>query len=156
MIEFVIARRGAPCHLAVLLAIFCLFAGAQAQAQMSSPHVVGTDRGGLIAERVREIARLQARRQPIEIRGRLCYSTCTMFLGARNVCISPATSFGFHGPSSYGTPLPKRQFEHWSRVMAAYYSEPLRDWFMARARHTIHQPYRISGAELIRMGYRAC
>ena len=30
----------------------------------------------------------------------VCKSSCTMFLGMENVCVSPTAFFGFHGPSS--------------------------------------------------------
>jgi hypothetical protein len=30
----------------------------------------------------------------------VCKSSCTMFLGASNVCVAEVASFGFHGPSS--------------------------------------------------------
>lgn len=117
--------------------------------------VVRADRGGLLGQRSAEIRQLQASGQRVELRG-TCYSACTMYLGLPNVCIDPAADFGFHGPSAHGAPLPPAQFEHWSQVMAAGYRGGLRDWYMQTARYTISGFFRLSGAELIRMGYPRC
>ena len=118
--------------------------------------VVGNDRGGYVAQRAQEIRDLDTRNTRIEIRGAICYSSCTMYLGARDVCVTPTTRFGFHGPSRFGRPLPQSQFEHFSNVMARHYTPPLRSWFMSEARYSITTPTEISGAELIRIGYRSC
>ncbi|MGZ9809151.1 hypothetical protein ACXN5S_01680 [Pseudoroseicyclus sp. H15] len=120
------------------------------------PLVVGNDRGGLVDTRARFVRQLMASGQRVEIRGNICYSACTLYLGASDVCVSPSTSFGFHGPSSYGAPLPPQMFEHWSNVMAQFYREPLRSWFMQDARYLRISMRHISGQELIRMGYRSC
>lgn len=117
--------------------------------------VVRTDRGGLLAQRSAEIRQLHASGQRVELRG-TCYSACTMYLGLPNVCIDPAADFGFHGPSAHGAPLPPPQFEHWSQVMAGGYRAELRDWYMQTARYRISGFFRLSGAELIRMGYLRC
>lgn len=136
---------------AIMSAVAVPYADASAE-----PLIVGNDRGGYLAERVEAIDRIRALRQRVEIRGRVCHSACTMYLGAGNICLSPDTRFGFHGPSSHGTPIEKPRFEHWSRVMASYYSRPLRDWFMSKARHKIRGLHVVSGRELIRLGYPSC
>jgi hypothetical protein len=125
-------------------------------AEQSEALVVGNDRGGPVAQRADEIARLRAYRIRVEIRGNICYSACTMYLGAGDVCVSPSTSFGFHGPSAWGQPLDPDQFEHWSRVMARFYNEPLRQWFMSDARYRQANLYRVSGSEIINLGYASC
>ncbi|NDV02794.1 hypothetical protein [Pseudoroseicyclus tamaricis] len=150
--------------LAVATVKLCLALGAafsisanEATAQVSYPPlVVGDDLGGLVDTRARFVRQLKQSGQRVEIRGNICYSACTLYLGASNVCISPATTFGFHGPSSYGLPLSPERFEHWSNVMAEFYREPLRSWFMSDARHLRIAMRRISGEQLIRMGYRSC
>ena len=126
----------------------------QAVAQQSL--IIGDDRGGLVGQRAQEVNVLKQIGQRVEIRGNICYSTCTMYLGASNVCISPTTTFGFHGPSRSGRPLPADQFERWSRLMASYYNGPLQQWFMQEGRHTISDVYRLSGSQLIQLGYRTC
>jgi hypothetical protein len=118
--------------------------------------IIGNDRGGLVGERAQVVDSLRASGQRIEIRGTLCYSACTMYLGAGDVCVSPQTTFGFHGPSRNGTPLSPDRFEHWSLVMARYYNEPLRQWFMAEGRYAQQDVYRLSGQQLIDLGYAQC
>ncbi len=121
-----------------------------------SPFIVSNDRGGLLESRLRELAQLRATRTPIEIRGDICYSTCTMYLGMPDVCIARTTRFGFHGPSSYGMSLSPVRFENASRMIAAHYPEPLRAWYLNEGRYRINRPYFVSGTTLIQMGIPAC
>lgn len=125
-------------------------------AQQAGVVVVANDRGGYVGRRAMEIEAIRAVGHRVEIRGSVCYSSCTMYLGAGDVCVSPGTQFGFHGPSDNGRPLPQDRFEHWSQVMARFYSEPLRSWFMTEARFERTGLFYLSGSDLIRMGYRAC
>jgi hypothetical protein len=118
--------------------------------------VVGNDRGGLIGERARTLEWINASRAQVEIRGGICYSACTMYLGAENVCISPATVFGFHGPSRRGRALPASEFEHWSKVMAHYYPDGLRQWFLQTARYSGSSVMQVNGSDLIKAGYASC
>ena len=140
----------------IALLLVLTFGAVQSAAERSEIMIVLNDRGGYVGARALEIAQLNARETKVELRGRVCYSSCTMYLGADNLCISPQTTFGFHGPSRNGSSLPGRQFDHWSRVMAQHYAPPLRDWFMREARHRISGYYSISGDQLISMGYPAC
>ncbi|WP_112310226.1 hypothetical protein [Pseudogemmobacter bohemicus] len=117
--------------------------------------VVRSDPGGLIGVRNREVQRLRASGDRVELRG-TCNSACTMYLGLDNICIDRRASFGFHGPSSYGKPLPVPEFERWSQIMAQSYREPLKSWFLETARHNISGQIRLSGTELIRLGYPEC
>ncbi|WP_051357899.1 hypothetical protein [Leisingera caerulea] len=134
---------------------FILFSfAAQAAAE---PHVVHSDRGGSLAARLEEISRIKAAGEPVEIRGRVCFSTCTMFLGVPGTCVSPKTIFGFHGPSRGGRRLSRKNFDYFSRVMASYYPGRLADWFLKSGRFRIHGVYKIQGSELIRQGLaKAC
>lgn len=140
----------------VVLVALTGMTGTSAISQSVPVQVIQNDRGGYIGARAIEIAEINRRSARIELRGRICYSSCTMYLGAENLCVSPETTFGFHGPSQQGAPLAPRQFEHWSDVMARHYKAPLRDWFMREARHRITGYYRVTGATLIAMGYPAC
>lgn len=117
--------------------------------------VVRSDPGGLIGIRDREVQRLRASGDRVELRG-TCNSACTMYLGLDNICIDRRASLGFHGPSSYGKPLPAAEFERWSQIMARNYREPLKSWFLDTARYDITGQKRLSGAELIRLGYPEC
>lgn len=122
----------------------------------SSSYVVGSDRGGYLHERLQELDALKRSGTRVEIRGKVCYSTCTMFLGLPNTCVDPDTVFGFHGPSRNGKRLDKKDFEYFSRVIADYYPQPLREWFMKEGRNRISGIHRIKGREIIRMGVPAC
>ncbi|SFR44641.1 hypothetical protein SAMN04488005_2054 [Yoonia tamlensis] len=133
-----------------------LLIGSAAMAQEAGTLIIQNDRGGAIGARLIAIAQANSSRTRIELRGRICYSSCTLYLGADDICVSPDTVFGFHGPSRNGRPLPDAEFEHWSQIMAAQYRAPLRDWFLKTARHRITGYYRLTGAQLVAMGYAPC
>ncbi len=117
------------------------------------PLVVTNDPGGIVAVRAARIAALGDRE--VRIEGR-CESACTMYLGAANVCVTRDARLFFHGPSHFGLPLPERDFDWWSRVIASHYPPPIADWFMQTARHRILGGYTLTGAEVIRHGVREC
>jgi hypothetical protein len=119
-------------------------------------YVVGSDRGGYLHDRLIELNNLQKNGVRVEIRGRVCYSTCTMFLGLPGACVDPSTTFGFHGPSRSGRRLAQKDFDYFSRVMADHYPKPLKDWFMAEGRNRLSGIYKIKGSEIIRMGVKSC
>lgn len=112
-----------------------------ANAQQS--YVIGNDRGGYLHDRLIEISNLKNNNIKVEIRGRVCYSTCTMFLGVPGACVDPNTTFGFHGPSRSGRRLAQQDFDYFSRVMANYYPQPLQEWFMAEGRNRISGVYKV-------------
>ncbi len=120
--------------------------------------IIRDDRGGSVVARTRAIRELKASGRPVEIRGSFCLSACTLYLALPQACTEPGTVFGFHGPSSrlYGIALRPESFERWSEEMAGYYPEPVRSWFLQTARQRIVGFFRISGAELIKMGIRRC
>lgn len=125
-----------------------------ATAQQS--YVVGSDRGGYLHDRLVELNNLERNNVRVEIRGRVCYSTCTMFLGLPGACVDPETTFGFHGPSRSGRRLAQKDFDYFSRVMADYYPKPLKEWFMAEGRNRISGVYKVKGSKIIEMGVPAC
>lgn len=125
-------------------------------ATAQQPYVVGNDRGGYLHDRLIELSNLERNKVQVEIRGRVCYSTCTMFLGLPGTCVNPDTVFGFHGPSSSGRRLAKQEFDYFSRVMAEYYPLPLKNWFMAEGRNRISGVYKVKGSQIIAMGIPAC
>lgn len=139
----------------ISLGCFAAITGA-AQAQQSDVYVVGNDRGGLLLDRIENIRQLRATGQQIQIQGNICYSTCTMYLGLPQTCISPETTFGFHGPSSYGRALDADTFRRASSLIARHYPAPLREWYMREGRHEIRMLYRFTGSEIIKMGVRQC
>lgn len=117
---------------------------------------IGNDRGGVIRHRVAEIEDIRKSGLRVAITGSVCLSSCTMYLGVAGTCVSPRTTFGFHGPSRSGRPLTQKQFEHWSRVMASFYPEPIQSWYLGTARNRIQGYYKLTGRDLIRMGVPAC
>ena len=141
-----------------VLIVFLLAGIGQARAKDTSPdvYVVNNDRGGSIRDRLIELRNLRASGQRVEIRGEICFSTCTMLLGLPQTCISPNTTFGFHGPSKSGKQLKPDRFEYFSRVISQYYPVPLQTWYMSTGRNRISRMYRIKGTEIVRMGVRAC
>ena len=121
----------------------------------SKTMVVTSDRGGYLTQRSDQISRLRAAGDRVELRG-TCLSACTMYLSLPNVCVAPTAIFGFHGPSLNGVPLPPRDFDYWSEVMASNYNPPLRSWFMKKARYNTSGYYQVTGEQLIRLGYPTC
>ena len=117
---------------------------------------VKNDRGGSLRDRIYEIQQIRQTGQKVRVTGRICYSTCTMFLGLPQTCVSPDTVFGFHGPSSYGNALDPDVFERASALIVQHYPEPLRDWYWNTARHSLRGLYRINGQDMIRLGVAAC
>ena len=146
----------------MLIAMTPLLAPTMASAQDSSATsssavmIVGNDQGGLVSRRAEEISRILSQGTHVEIRGQVCNSACTMYLGMPDTCVMPQTSFGFHGPSHYGRRLSDRDFEYWSQVIAAHYPDPLRNWYLTEGRTRISDYFRISGTELIRLGVQQC
>ncbi|MDA5093082.1 hypothetical protein O2N63_03185 [Aliiroseovarius sp. KMU-50] len=118
--------------------------------------VIGNDYGGSVRERHNEIQRINALGQRVEIRGQICLSSCTMFLGAKNVCVSSRTTFGFHGPHRFGSRLSPEEFDQWSKVIAAYYPASVKSWYLQKARHQIYKIARLKGSELVRLGVTKC
>ncbi len=152
------SARGAVRNFTVLLAVAALISAAAAPSRVEAqqPFVVGSDRGGYLHDRLAELENLERNGIQVEIRGRVCYSTCTMFLGLPGTCVDPDTTFGFHGPSRGGRRLAPEDFDYFSKVMADYYPEPLKSWFMTTARNRINGVHKVKGRELIRLGVPAC
>lgn len=149
---------------AAVLALSAAVAGAQGRVSavaplhgsLPGPLVVRNDRGGRIAPRAAEVAALRASGRAVEIRGEVCLSSCTLYLALPQVCVDPRTTFGFHGPSHHGRKLSDRDFAYWSELIAAHYPKALAAWYLREGRNTISGYHRIKGAELIRLGLRAC
>ena len=150
-------NRGAVL-LAVLFTLMLIEAsGANAfDKHQDDPVLVLNDSGGNVRHRLREIAGIRERGQQVQIGGRHCLSSCTMYLVLDATCVSPETAFGFHGPSFHGRQLSNTDFEYWSQVIADHYPEPIKSWYMREGRQRLDGFYRISGADLIQMGVRSC
>ena len=149
-------RKAAPLGKTAAAAALALAIVQPSAAVAQQTYVVGSDRGGYLHDRLIEIDNLSRSGVRVEIRGRVCYSTCTMFLGLPGTCVDPNTTFGFHGPSRSGRRLAQADFDYFSQVMADYYPEPLKVWFMKEGRNRISGVYKMKGTEIIRMGVPAC
>lgn len=141
--------------IALMLPVVWMAGVVPVAAQTANAIIVRSDRGGYIGQRDRQISALRAQGTRVELQG-TCLSSCTMYLSLPNVCISPKAVFGFHGPSRNGEALSPTDFDRWSQVMARHYREPIRSWFMNEARYTVSGYYRLSGSQLISMGYPSC
>lgn len=118
--------------------------------------IVGNDYGGVLIPRLANLQAIKLRGATVEIRGDICASACTLYLGLETTCILPKTRFGFHGPSQHGKPLPQADYERLSQVVAAQYPLVLRDWFMTSGRKTLVRMQFITGQTLIGLGLRQC
>lgn len=138
----------------------CLVGGGlvatQGSAQVRGAFIVGNDRGGYVKTRVAQLERIRRAHQAVAITGNVCLSSCTMYLGAGEVCVRRETVFGFHGPSNRGVALGAEDFERWSQLIASYYRPALRRWYLETGRHRIRGYYRMTGANVIALGYPEC
>ncbi|WP_420003890.1 hypothetical protein [Arenibacterium sp. LLYu02] len=119
--------------------------------------VVQADPGGAVSQRIAEIQAYRKQGVRVQIEGQ-CNSSCTLYLGMPQTCVSRQALLGFHGPMSQfaGIPLPPQQFEEWSQIMASYYPSPVRKWFLKDARYTLNGIKTISGEQLIKLGVPEC
>lgn len=117
--------------------------------------VVRDDPGGAVMDYAARVQQLGD--QPVVIDGR-CMSACTLYLGARNVCITRGARLYFHGPSSqfYGLGLPPDEFDAVSRFMGNHYPEQIKDWFIGVGRYRLVGFFEMGGAEAIALGAKEC
>lgn len=121
------------------------------------PQVIRNDLGGSLERRVAQISSLAGSARPIEIRGD-CASSCTLYLGLPQTCVSETARLGFHGPQSQiqGIGLTPSEFEYWAQLMASYYPPEIQSWFLTKASKVTSKVFVLSGRDAIRMGARAC
>lgn len=150
------AKASPPGAVAALLALGLLFNAAPESAFGSEPLVIYNDYGGFLHERLSQLEDLRRSGQRVEIRGKHCYSTCTLFLALPNACVSPNTQFGFHGPSRSGVRLQPSVFEKYSRLIAGHYPRKLRNWYLRKGRTRIDGLYKLAGHRIVRMGAKSC
>lgn len=137
--------------------LFCLLAAVPALAQPTHL-VIRDDRGGPLEARLARVEALQQEGRPVAIPEGQCLSACTLYLGLDATCVGRAAIFGFHGPTTqFGTiALPRVEFERLSGLMARFYPEFLREWFLGDARYQTLTYRYVTGAELIRLGVAEC
>jgi hypothetical protein len=117
------------------------------------------DPGGPLLNRIVEIEIFNRKGAQVQIVGDFCYSSCTMLLGADDVCVAPETVFGFHGPYRIdNAAMTQAEFNHASDTVAGYYpTGGIREWFIAIARHVPPgELYYLNGEDLIGLGVSEC
>ncbi len=119
---------------------------------------VGNDPGGRIVDRMVQIEIANRTDAQFQIIGDYCHSSCTMLLGADDVCISPQTIFGFHGPHrSNRKKMSADEFARKSASLSSYYPSPVRNWFMSKARFAgPNELLFVTGEYLIGLGVQEC
>ena len=142
--------RGLTAALAVLLTMSAPLASKEIQ--------VGNDSGGRILDRKVQIEIANRTNAQFQINGDYCHSSCTMLLGADDVCVSPETIFGFHGPHHPNrTKMTADEFDRKSASLSSYYPNPVRNWFMSKARFAgPNELLFVTGEYLIGLGVREC
>ncbi len=119
---------------------------------------IGNDPGGRIMDRMVQIEIANRTDVQFRIIGDYCNSSCTMLLGADDVCVSPETVFGFHGPRRLDRKqMATDEFDRKSVTLSSYYPGPVSTWFMTKARYAgPDELYFVSGEYLIGLGIKEC
>ncbi|HVT54920.1 MAG TPA: hypothetical protein VHD34_02565 [Xanthobacteraceae bacterium] len=131
---------------AVLIALFFV---APALADGSSrPHGMG----GAFRDYAPIIARYNKSGERFRIEGR-CQSSCTLFLGIRNVCVDPDARLFFHA----GLDRRNRISAASTAYMLRHYNAKLRAYLADNHAMEKSSFFAISGRDMIsKFGYRAC
>ena len=150
-------RRAFPLLFTLILGAAAPLAASDLGLEARPVLIIQGDQGGRIGERTLEVDHINRDHRAVEIRGRVCFSSCTVYLGIKDLCVGANTVFGFHGPWSEHGPIEPVWFEYWSEVMSRYYSPVLAAWFMQEARHVgPDEVMRVTGRNLGRLGYSIC
>ncbi|MEP7171894.1 MAG: hypothetical protein ABI705_00255 [Aestuariivirga sp.] len=90
---------------------------------------ISGDRGGYVVVYALRMLKLKESGKPVQFRGR-CDSACTLFLAlpARQVCVTPKTSFNFHMP--YGASASGNRFA--ASYMLRSYPGWVRNWIRSK------------------------
>lgn len=115
-------------------------------------HIVHYDEGGSIPQRLAELYEFQSRNISVIVpSGSVCMSACTLYLGLPNTCVSPNSTFKFHGPIGAGN---KR--EATVKIVSSKYPPKLREWYYDSGAYKSVLYKTLSGQELIGMGVKKC
>ncbi len=121
--------------------------------------VVDHDYGGRVEPYAARVAQAQARGEPVRIGPVECDSSCTLYLAARQSCVSSGAVFGFHAPW-VGGPTSGVVDRQMTALFASAYKPPLRRIFLRHVRNSrgmVPGPLlKISGAQMASLGYRLC
>ena len=119
---------------------------------------IGNDPGGRIMDRMVQIEIANRTDVQFQIIGDYCNSSCTMLLGANDVCVSSETIFGFHGPHRLDRKkMSTDEFDRKSVTLSSYFPSPVSSWFMSKARFAgPGELLFVSGEYLIGLGVKEC
>jgi hypothetical protein len=133
----------------VLVALFAFFSTAALAAGSSA----GYEMGGDYARFEPVVDRYNRSGELFRIDGH-CQSSCTLFLGIRNVCIGPGAELLFHAPHDNQ----RLKSEYYLKLFLPHYNGRLRAFLMAHNAMEQVDPFStISGGDMIhKFGYRAC
>ena len=123
---------------------------------MASPAVAAGSskayaKGGPFAPFEQIVAQYNASGEPFRIEGH-CQSSCTMFLGIRNVCVERSARLLFHAGKARGVMTPGA-----TARMTTMYNSRLRAYLDAGGYMDTLALHTLSGAEIVsKFGYKAC
>ena len=111
----------------------------------------GYGKGGAFAPFEQIVAQYNASGESFRIEGH-CQSSCTMFLGIRNVCVERSAQLLFHAGKAKGVVTPAA-----TARMTNMYNGRLRAYLAAGGYMDTLAFHTISGAEIVsKFGYKAC
>ena len=93
--------------------------------------VIKDDSGGVISEYEKERAKLASDPSGVALCGTL-ESAATIFVSLPNACSCPDAVFNFHGSTKNFRYSPEG-----TAILASYYPEPLRSWYLREASHLL-------------------
>lgn len=139
-----------------ILALIVVLSFAAGRASAATYIISKNDRGGYLLPAYRAMVEKNAGGHRVEIRSRLCLSSCVLHLGAWDLCISSYTVFGLH---SAGGTDDQRAIDAANRLIAdaiSYHATELGEWFLSIPAKG-QRVHRKTGAELISAyGYEEC
>lgn len=91
--------------------------------------VIKDDKGGVISDYEKERVKLASAPSGVVLCGEI-ESAATIFVSLPNVCSCPDALFNFHGSTKNFRYSPEG-----TAIMASYYPEPLRSWYLREASH---------------------
>jgi hypothetical protein len=129
-----------------------LFALASTTA-MAAGSSAGYENGGPYARFEPVVQQYNASGELFRIDGH-CQSSCTLFLGIRNVCIGPGASLLFHAAHDNH----RVRSEYYIKLFLQHYNARLRGFLLANhALDEVEKFYTIPGSDMIsKLGYRPC
>lgn len=120
------------------------------------------DKGGIPDRYYERMKKVRATGELVRIGPVTCNSSWTLYLGAKNLCISPGAVFGFHAVWTgwQGNPVGSFNNRRWTELFASAYKRGLRELFISHVQeywHVSPQPLlKLTGSQLAGYGYKLC